>query len=254
MLRAKRSLGQNFLRSRRIARLFAQWACRFHGLLLEVGPGTGALTREVLTNCPYVSVIGLELDADLIPVLQPLRLLTPLRLELLNTDALNPPIRPGAVDAVYGSIPYNITGPLLATLALAEPPRPAMLLLQKEVADRLAAAPGTKTYGRITVLIRLVYEVRLGQVVPPTAFQPRPKVYSRIVYLEPRSDKPGSDLLQRVEQLTRCMFSQRNRLADKVAAKCLGADRSALAVFSGRRVYELTPEDFRRLAERARTL
>jgi 16S rRNA (adenine1518-N6/adenine1519-N6)-dimethyltransferase len=242
--RPRRSLGQNFLQARWVARLFADWACRYTRLA-EIGPGEGALTREVLARCPHVLLAGLELDHRLLDALSALRLLAPLGAEAVHADALHPPLRPGAVEAVYGSIPYNITGPLLGLLALSEPPPPAMLLLQKEVVDRLAAAPGTGAYGRITVLVQLAYRVEPGPVVPPSAFRPRPRVYSRIVYLHPRPGRPSSRELRRVEQLTRCMFSQRRRLAAKVARACGAPSPGWLG---GRRVYQLSPREFLELA------
>lgn len=240
--RPRRSLGQNFLRARWVARLFAEWASGF-SLLLEIGPGTGALTREVLSACRGCIVHGLELDERLLPGLAALGLLSP-GLVLVHGDALHPPLRLEAFDAVYGSIPYNITGPLLGLLATRYG-GPAMLLLQREVADRLAARPGTSAYGRISVLVQTVYGVRLGPVVPPSAFTPRPRVYSRIVYLEPRRDKPPRETLHALEELTRCMFSGRNKLAAKMAERCLGVPRGdAERVTGGRRVYQLSPSDF----------
>jgi len=240
--RPRRSLGQNFLRARWVARLFAQWASGFR-LLLEIGPGTGALTREVLAACRGCMVYGLELDERLLPGLSALGLLSP-GLGLVHGDALRPPLRLEAFDAVYGSIPYNITGPLLGLLATGYG-GPAMLLLQREVADRLAARPGTGAYGRISVLVQAVYRVRLGPVVPPSAFTPRPRVYSRIVYLEPRPGSPPGETLRALEDATRCMFSGRNKLAAKMAEKCLGVPRAeAERLAGGRRVYQLSPGDF----------
>ncbi len=245
--RPRRSLGQNFLRARWVTRLFAEWACD-RRLLLEIGVGEGAVSREILSRCPDSMIYGLELDRRLVPLAAGLSLVSPW-FSMIHGDALHPPLRLTAFDGIYGSIPYNITGPLLSLLAL-EARQPAMLLLQREVAERLAATPGTRTYGRITVLVQAVYRVRLGRVVPPSAFEPRPRVYSRLVYLEPRPDAPPESLVRRLEQLTRCMFSERNKLADKVASRCLGVPRVSLSSFAGRRVYELPVEDFIRLASR----
>jgi len=245
--RPRRSLGQNFLRARWVSRLFADWACRYRRLL-EIGPGLGALTREVLARCPLSELYLVELDNRLLAGLLTYRLLAPMP-EVVHADALSLPLRLEALEAVYGSIPYNITGPLLAALSLTDRPLPAMLLLQREVAQRLAARPGSKSYGRISVLVQLAYSVRLGPVVPPSAFQPRPRVYSQIVYLEPQEEAPPAWLRRRVEELTRCMFSQRNRLAYKVAARCVGLQGVAAEELRLRRVYELSPSDFLRLAE-----
>jgi len=242
-LRPRKRLGQNFLRARWVSRLFAEWACRYRRLA-EIGPGLGALTREVLARCPHSFIYLVELDARLLDELRHLRLLS-FNYEVVRGDALHPPLRMDAVEALYGSIPYNITGPLLSEIALQEEPRPAMLLLQREVATRIAAKPGTAAYGRLTVLIQLTYRVELGPTVPPSAFVPRPRVFSQIVYLEPREGVPRLEERRRVEKVTRCMFSQRRRLALKVAGRCLRVlPESVRHVLRGRRVYELTPEDF----------
>ncbi len=242
-VRASRRLGQNFLRARWVARLFSDWACG-RRRLLEVGVGGGALTGEVLSRCRPELLVGLELDPPLTQLLASMSFFH-LGFQGIHGDALKPPVRVGGLDAVYGSIPYNITGPLLSLLAI-ELRLPSMLLLQREVANRLAAEPGSRSYGRLSVLVRLSYRVRLGPVVPPEAFHPRPRVYSRIVYLEPL---PGvePELLRGVERLTRCMFSERNKLADKVASRCTGLPRGELGWLRGRRVYELEPREFLKL-------
>ncbi|ABM81471.1 16S rRNA (adenine(1518)-N(6)/adenine(1519)-N(6))-dimethyltransferase RsmA [Hyperthermus butylicus] len=247
MLRARRELGQHFLVARWVARIFAGWACRFRRLL-EVGVGQGFLTSTILRSCS-VEIAGLELDLRLVGELASISFYFTGFMPVI-ADAVEPPLRLGGVDAVYGSIPYNITGPLLSLLVV-EARKPALLLLQREVVDRLAAKPGTASYGRITVLVRLVYDVKPGPVVPPSAFRPRPKVYSRIVELVPRPDAPSPDMLRRVEELTKCMFSERNKRAAKVAAKCIGIELSKIEGLVGRdiRVYQLEPEKFIQLLD-----
>jgi len=240
--RASRRLGQNFLTARWVAREFARWACGFK-TLLEVGVGKGFLTSEVLKHCKPQLLVGIEVDYRLLDWLASISFFDAC-FAPIHGDVLHFPIYISRVDAVYGSIPYNITGPLLSLLAV-EAQKPAMLLLQKEVVDRIAAKPASKQYGRITVLVQLVYRVRPGKIVPPSAFQPRPKVFSRLVVLEPREDRPPREALRRLEELTRCMFAERNKKAAKVASKCLGLERvEAEKRFGGRRVYELAPEEF----------
>ncbi len=240
---AKRSLGQNFLRARWVARIFAEWACR-HRRLLEIGVGTGFLTREVLGRCSPEILVGVEIDERLVPEMATLQLLGP-SFQPIHADAVRPPLRLAGFDGVYGSVPYNITGPLLGLLAV-EYGGPSLLLLQREVVDRLSARPGGRSYGRITVLIQLVYNVHRGPVVPPSAFSPPPRVYSRIVELSPRESRPSKPLLKAVEELTRCMFSMRNKKAVKAARRCGLQDVEWLGE---KRVYELSPEEFLRLAE-----
>ncbi|NOZ89305.1 MAG: ribosomal RNA small subunit methyltransferase A [Crenarchaeota archaeon] len=240
--RAKRRLGQNFLRARWVARRFASWACG-RRVLVEVGAGTGFLTRHVLSECRPELLVAVEIDPDLLPELGLLSWGS-LGLAVVHSDALHPPVDLSRVEGLYGSIPYNITGPLLGLVAV-EYGGPAMLLLQREVVDRLSARPGSSAYGRISVLVQLVYRVKPGPVVPPSAFNPRPRVYSRLVELEPLEERPPRHLLRRVEELTRCMFALRNKKAAKAARRC-GVEPPGW--LGERRVYQLEPGEFLQLA------
>jgi len=240
----RRGLGQNFLRSRRVARLFAQWACNYRKIL-EIGVGRGFLTSEVLRSCNPLILVGVEVDYRLREYLAMIKFYY-VGFEGVLADILHYGFRENGVEAVYGSIPYAITGPLLSLLS-TRLQLPAMLMVQREVADRLAARPGTSSYGRLTILVRMVYNVRLGPLVPPSAFKPKPRVASRIVYLTPRGERIEEGLLARVEALTRCLFSERNKLADKVASKCIGVSRDELGWLKGKRVFEIGLRDVERL-------
>lgn len=247
-VKPRKSLGQNFLVAGWVARIFASWACNF-SRLLEVGVGKGFLTRTVARQCPHSYIIGLEVDPRLTPHLVALQFYYD-NVSIILSDALAPPVKLDGVDAVYGSIPYNITSPLLELLSLYAR-KPALLLLQKEVGERLASKPGTSKYGRITVLVQLVYTVKLHSIVPPSAFKPKPKVYSRIVELKPKPTTPSPEELKAVEQVTRCMFSQRNKRAGKVIARCCGKHLAELLEerYGDNRVYQLSPEAFLEIAK-----
>ncbi|MET1128663.1 MAG: 16S rRNA (adenine(1518)-N(6)/adenine(1519)-N(6))-dimethyltransferase RsmA [Thermoproteota archaeon] len=242
----RRRLGQNFLKAQWAIGEFAKWACRFRKVV-EIGAGTGAITSRA-GDCHSVEVLAaLEVDGSLIPELSSVSFFN-MKVVVIHSDATRPPLRMNGFDSAYGSIPYSITGPLLSLLA-KHFQKPALLLLQREVARRLASQPGSEGYGRITVIVRAVYDVRLGRVVPPSAFYPRPKVFSQFVELAPRRSV-SPDVLERLEELTRCFFSQRRRKAIKVAPKCLkkiSLDDVA-EIFGERRVYEIPPETFLELA------
>ncbi len=201
---------------------------------LEPGSGLGVLTA--LLSDVALHVMGVELDSRSLPVLREVAA-EHANITVINSDILAFETR-GSPDCVAGNPPYSISGPLLARIVTVYQPRRAVLTLQKEVANRLAAKPGTSAYGRITVLVQLVYDVKLGGVYPPHSFYPPPEVYSRIVVLEAKR-LLDRQVLRRVENVTRCLFSMRNRLASSVVKKCCGLTRS----YGGRRVYQLTPEE-----------
>jgi 16S rRNA (adenine1518-N6/adenine1519-N6)-dimethyltransferase len=182
-VRAKRRFGQHFLSDPRIlARIADALGATAGDTVLEIGPGRGALTAELLERAGRV--VAIEKDRDLVPAL---RARFP-RVELVEGDALAIDWAAAAGDASYllaGNIPYNITSPLLDK-ALT-PPRPArvVFLVQKEVAERVTAAAGTKEYGALTVGVQAVAEVERLFTVPAGAFQPPPKVDSAVIRLAP---------------------------------------------------------------------
>ncbi len=248
-IRPKKKLDQHFLVSSYVGRKFSQLLCRYKKLV-EIGVGTGFLTKYILRCRSVESLVAIEIDDDLITEFW-LQYTYDSRISPLLSDALNSPLRLECFDAVYGSIPYSITGPLLSLL-VKNFRKPVVLLIQREVAQRLAASPGSNEYGRLTVLVRLVYNVNLHNIVPPTAFRPPPKVYSQIVELIPRDNTLNNLVIERVESLTRCMFSERRKLAYKIARKCLekiGVKTSTLpAEIFGKRVYELDEKVFLKLS------
>jgi 16S rRNA (adenine1518-N6/adenine1519-N6)-dimethyltransferase len=247
-IRPRKRLGQHFLVSRRVSSFFARWACRFRRLL-EIGPGTGSLTAQILRTCNVELLVGLEIDTRMLENLSSLSLVAE-ALQTVHGDALSPPLRLRGFDAVYGSIPYNITGPLIR-LIVSEFQKPVLLLIQKEVADRLGARPGAPEYGRLTVLVQLVYDVVKHMVVPPSAFKPRPKVFSQIVELVPKNSIEYR-IVSKVEEVTRCFFSQRNKKALKIARQCLGEVPLSIVEkydLANKRVYELSPDFFIEIAE-----
>lgn len=183
---AKRHLGQHFLTDPDILGRIADALGASPGdRVLEIGPGRGALTRVLLAR--GLQVAAIERDPDLIPVL---RASLP-ALTLIEADALEADwhalagARAGGAWRVIGNIPYNITSPLIDKAL--EPPRPACIvyLVQREVADRLAAAPGTPAYGALTVGVRAVAAVERLFTVPAGAFHPRPRVDSAVVRITP---------------------------------------------------------------------
>ncbi|MEC8628748.1 MAG: 16S rRNA (adenine(1518)-N(6)/adenine(1519)-N(6))-dimethyltransferase RsmA [Pseudomonadota bacterium] len=188
-LRAKKSLGQNFLLDLNLTAKIARAAGDLSGCdVLEVGPGPGGLTRGLLAEGAR-RVLAVEKDSRCLPALAEIAAAYPERLEVINGDALEvdvsahltPPIR------VVANLPYNVGTELLVRwLTPAEWP-PAWdsltLMFQKEVAERIVAQPGSKAYGRLAILAQWRCEARIVMTLPPEAFNPPPKIHSAVVHL-----------------------------------------------------------------------
>lgn len=239
MIKPSKRLAQHFLRNRRALAEFAKYVCGSFRAL-EIGVGYGVITFA-LSDC-VGHIVGIEIDSRLLPHLQTLQLQA--NIDVVLGDAISPPVRLDAFDTVYGAIPYNITGPLLSMLAKWCGGK-AVLLVQKEVAQRLAASPGSNEYGRITVLVSACYDVKLGGVYGPKSFVPPPKVYSRFVILEPKR-KIDRKLLECLEHVTQCLFSGRRKLAKKMIKKCFGLEMD----LRDKRVYELPLKVFLEIARK----
>ena len=175
-------LGQHFLVKGSILERIAAAACPDHvELVVEIGPGRGALTRKLLDRA--ARVIAIELDRYLV---DHLRSKFDDRLEILHQDVLSADLArwPGA--PIVGNLPYYITSPILEKVARLDYSR-AVFLMQKEVAARLVAGPGSRDYGFLTVQTALFARARLLFEVKPSAFHPPPKVDSAVVLLERRA-------------------------------------------------------------------
>ncbi|MEM6386349.1 MAG: 16S rRNA (adenine(1518)-N(6)/adenine(1519)-N(6))-dimethyltransferase RsmA [Pseudomonadota bacterium] len=192
-LSARKSLGQNFLLDLNLTAKIARAAGNVSGAdVLEVGPGPGGLTRGLLASGAR-RVVAVEKDARCLPALEEIAAAYPGRLDIINGDALEldaaalltPPVK------IAANLPYNV-GTALLTRWLDAPEWPPFwqsltLMFQREVAERIVAIPGSKAYGRLSILAAWRSEARIVMDLPPQAFTPPPKVRSAVVHLEARS-------------------------------------------------------------------
>ncbi len=240
-LAAKKSLGQNFLLDLNLAVRIARAAGALSGTtVFEVGPGPGGLTRALLA-LGAARVIAVERDQRAIAAVTEIAAHYPGRLDVVAADALgfDPRSRLDRPDRgrvrIVANLPYNIATALLVSWVSVEPWPPwydcAVLMFQREVAERLVAAPGTKTYGRLSVLVQWRCEVKILFDINPSAFVPPPKVISSLVRLLPRATPLACDraLLQAV---TQAAFGQRRKML-RQSLRALGADVSALLATAG---------------------
>jgi 16S rRNA (adenine1518-N6/adenine1519-N6)-dimethyltransferase len=217
-LSARKSLGQNFLLDLNLTAKIARQAGALAGSdVLEVGPGPGGLTRGLLAGGAR-RVLAVEKDPRCLPALEEIRVAYPDRLEVMNADALDldvarllvPPVR------IVANLPYNV-GTELLTRWLDPPDWPPFwtsltLMFQREVAERIVARPGSKTYGRLAILSQWRSEARIVMDLPPEAFTPPPKVRSAVVHLAVRAEPLYPAPARTLFRLTAAAFNQRRKM------------------------------------------
>ena len=217
-LSARKSLGQNFLLDLNLTRRIARAGGPLEGHhVVEVGPGPGGLTRALLLEgARHVTVI--ERDRRAIPALAEIAAAAPGRLTIVEADALALDYRQFAGDLplrIVANLPYNVATPLLVGWISAEPWPPwwasLTLMFQREVAERIVAPPGSRTFGRLAVLAQWRTRPKILFEVPARAFTPAPKVTSAIVRLEPRPEAEPVPV-GALERVTAAAFGQRRKM------------------------------------------
>jgi 16S rRNA (adenine1518-N6/adenine1519-N6)-dimethyltransferase len=254
--RPKKSFGQHFLHERRyIERIVQAISPRADDFLVEIGPGEGALTFPLLAAAGKLTAI--ELDTDLIPRLQAesatIGALSIVHADVLKVDFSAMAQRAGVAKLrIAGNLPYYISSPILFhcvehAAAIAD----MHFMLQKEVVDRMAAEPGSKVYGRLSVMLQLACRVEPLFDVPPGAFRPPPKVDSSVVRLVPLPDEQRHDAdPARVHAIVKAAFAQRRKTLGNALRQVMDADAIRAAdVDHKARAETLAPEDFVRLAK-----
>ena len=204
---------------------------------MEVGPGPGGLTRALLA-LGAERVIAIERDKRAVAALKEVAEHYPGRLQVIEGDALDfdpAPYLRGGKARIVANLPYNIATPLLIGWLSAAPWPPwydrLVLMFQREVAERIVAPPGSKTYGRLSVLAGWRTESRILFDVAPSAFVPPPKVTSSLVQFVPRQLPLGCDR-RTLERVTEAAFGQRRKML-RQSLKSLGGDPAALLQAAG---------------------
>jgi 16S rRNA (adenine1518-N6/adenine1519-N6)-dimethyltransferase len=240
-------LGQHFLRSAGTLAKIARAACPEPAdQVIEIGPGEGALTEYLIDRASRVWAI--EVDPELVAKLL-LRFRGEPRLKVVSRDVLHTDLTQWGRAVVVGNLPYYITSPVIErTLAMGKLLERAVFLIQKEVAERLTAKPGTRDYGFLTAATQLHARAERLFTVPPGAFSPRPKVESAVVRLTPHSTT-GYDTAPMLAFLGLCFRQKRktlrNNLIDVFGRELVEAQPEAKM-----RAEQLTLEEFRDLYRR----
>jgi 16S rRNA (adenine1518-N6/adenine1519-N6)-dimethyltransferase len=271
VLRTRKRFGQHFLESAWADKVVAAIAPAPDDVFLEIGPGAGVLTFRLAPRVAHLTAI--EIDRDLVAELRP-RL--PANVTLIAGDFLSRDLRladsglqsglnQSAIDnrqspiRVAGNLPYNVSSPILfrlLELQAGHPMRDATLMLQKEVADRIVARPGSADYGVLSVLTQWKASVSRLLTLPPGAFRPAPKVTSSLVRLIFRPPEIGVSSPAEFERLVRSVFTQRRKtLTNALRPYAEAAGHSAAAglrqagIDPGRRPQTLQLVEIARLAD-----
>ncbi len=242
-----RRLGQHFLIRRSILERIAEAVCTQHEpLVIEIGPGKGSLTEHLLARAERV--IAIETDRLLVDRLAD-RFKGAGNLTLVDADVLETDLAQWGPAVVAGNLPYYITSPILGkVLALGETLRSAVFLVQREVAERLTAQPGTRQYGFLTVRTLLAAKTELLFQVPPGAFAPPPRIESAVVRLTPPPPQ-GEGARRFLQFVSQCFRHKRKTLRNNLDGLY---DRDLLAEVpeASRRAEQLSIDEFARLYQR----
>ena len=260
MIRPK--LGQHFLHDRRFQeRIVAALAIREDDLVCEIGAGRGAMTELLAARAQQV--VALEIDPGLVQMLRQKYAHKP-NIEVLEADILKTNVpslcRPHRRETcyVFGNLPYYITSPILHHLLDQASSIHGMgLVVQREVAERLTALPGSRSYGYLTVLTQLAAKPRLEILIPPGAFSPPPKVDSAVVTFEMRSDRlPAKERTELLEFVKLCFAHKRksllNNLQSVYARQRVEAELAALGLHPAIRAEQLPAQQFAGVHRRLR--
>lgn len=255
-MRPKKHYGQHFLHERGvIERIVAAIAPKPEDRIVEIGPGEGALTLPLLRAASRLTAI--ELDSELIEPLRA-RAAGVGELDVIHADVLKVDLASlahGGKLRLAGNLPYYVSSPILFhCLAHADAIADMHFMLQKEVVDRMAAAPGNKVYGRLSVMLQLACKVEPLLRVAPGAFRPPPKVDSAVVRLTPlpTAQRPDPGLGAALETVVRAAFGQRRKTLANALRGLLDADAIRAAGIDPRaRAENVAPDGFVALARHA---
>jgi 16S rRNA (adenine1518-N6/adenine1519-N6)-dimethyltransferase len=237
--RPRKRFGQHFLVDDGVtARIVAAVQPRPGETLVEIGPGLGALTQPLLERAGALTVV--ELDRDLAARLARNPRLTVIQADALDIDFAALAAAAGTPLRLVGNLPYNISTPLLfRLLGAADRLADLHFMLQKEVVDRMAAEPGGKDYGRLSVMLQWRCHIEALFDVPPTAFDPPPRVESAVVRLVPWPQPAAVDA-RRLGELVTVAFSQRRKILRHTLGRWL-AERGFSGAFDEQRRAEEVP-------------
>ena len=247
----RKRFGQNFLQSPQVIHNIVQAINpQANDNMLEIGPGLAALTQPLLRHVNHLTAV--EIDTDLQEYLAALPIAQG-KLNLIAADALTLDYSQfGSNLRVVGNLPYNISTPILIHLLhYASHIEDMHFMLQKEVVDRMAAQPGCKAYGRLSVMLQYHCDVEHLFNVPPEAFEPKPKVDSAIVRLIPYRNSPFESVnVNQLKELVASAFAMRRKtLINNLKGIVSAAQLSELGIDGGKRPEQISIAEYVQLAK-----
>lgn len=245
-MKAKKSLGQNFLRDEGVIHNIVKIIHpQPQEKIIEIGPGQGAITQYLQASGANLQII--ELDTDLIPLLQQ-QFGQHENVQIHHLDALKLKLENGPYKVV-GNLPYNISSPLLISMLYQhQQVKQMVFMLQKEVVKRICAEPGQKLFGRLSVMLQHRFHCSSHLDIPPTAFIPQPKVDSQIVQLTPKEDVVDVPL-PALEALVKQSFAMRRKTIRNNLKKIISVEQmESIGVDPGQRPETITVAQFEQLA------
>lgn len=247
----RKRFGQNFLHNQQVIEdILRAINPQAEDNVLEIGPGLGALTQPLLRRLARLRAV--EIDWDLQKFLSELPIAQG-KLELIAADALTVDYSQfGSNLRIIGNLPYNISTPLLIhLLGFTTYIEDMYFMLQKEVVDRMAAVPGTKAFGRLSVVLQYFCEVECLFYVPPEAFDPKPKVESAIVRLVPYRNSPHEAIdFKQLEQVVAKSFAMRRKTLANNLKEIISSEKiRELGIDPGKRPEQITVAEYVQLAK-----
>lgn len=230
MIKAKKSLGQNFLTDRNVLEIIVNTAEITNKTILEIGPGTGNLTSFILKKNPK-KVFVIEKDNDLA---ENLNNIFANQLTIINDDVLNIDENLLFKDrvTVFGNLPYNISTEILSKWIVNLKDNfwfdHLILMFQKEVADRIVAKFNTSAYGRLSILSNWKLDVKKILDIKPVSFSPRPKIDSSLLFFSPKKDFYKIKDPKNLEKITRVFFSHRRKMLKKPFNQLFNGDQKVI--------------------------
>ena len=261
-LLAKKSLGQNFLLDMNITDKIIRESLALQKLenfsrsqVFEVGPGPGGLTRAILKAEPEILTV-IEMDTRCIEIMNEIRDIVGEQLQIVEGDALKFDflrINNNLPKHIISNLPYNISVPLfIKWLKNMSSFQSLTLMFQKEVAERIMASTGNKSYGRISVLAQLTCKIDKLFDLNPNCFVPAPKIWSSVLLFRPNSNIIPSEILQKVEKITELAFGQRRKMIRQSLKTLPNLENicSDLGIETTLRAEDITPEQYLSLAQK----
>lgn len=238
----KKSLGQHFLKDEEVCRkIIAALAADPFTHLVEVGPGGGALTKYLL-RVPAITFLAVEVDAEKVTYLE--STYPAIKGRLLHKDFLEMAAPFGVPFTVVGNFPYNISSQILFKILEWKEQVPLVIgMFQKEVAQRVASAPGSKAYGILSILVQAFYEVEYLFDVPPSSFQPPPEVMSGVIRLRRKDREPEWTSREDFTRLVKTAFNQRRKMLRNNSKSLFDAETLKEDIFN-RRPEQLSIDEF----------